>query len=231
MSDSVQVRRGREPLEGRATSPLAGAVAGVLFAVLFSVSMVVMITTISELSGDTGAWLQSGAGRFRFAVGLIPFAGLFFLWFIAVMRQRLGELEDQFFATVLLGSGLLFVAMVFSAAASAGAIAAGYARDPSGFAASSTYFFARATVAQVFTVYALRMAAVFQISGATLWLRTGVMPRWLAILTYAIALVFLFAVSQSLWIVLLFPAWVLTVSVYLLVSHTNRGGASKGTGD
>ena len=57
-------------------------------------------------------------------MNLIPFAGIAFLWFIGVLRDRIGEREDRFFATVFLGSGLLFVAMLFVAAA----IAAGSSR-------------------------------------------------------------------------------------------------------
>ena len=114
-----------------------------------------MTTTMSGLSQDTGAWLETGAGRFKFALGLLPFAGLFFLWFIAVARERLGRFEDQFFSTIFLGSGLLFLAMMFAAAASAGALVATYAHDPAGFAASSTYFYARQIVAQIFGIYAL----------------------------------------------------------------------------
>jgi hypothetical protein len=53
----------------------------------------------------------------------------------------------------------------------------------------------RQTVAQIFGVYALRMAAVFLISQATLWLRTGVMPRWMAFLTFPGA-VLLFIVTE-----------------------------------
>jgi hypothetical protein len=30
----------------------------------------------------------------------VPFAGIAFLWFIGVLRDRLGEFEDRFFATV-----------------------------------------------------------------------------------------------------------------------------------
>jgi len=192
-------------VERRAATPIAGAVAGILFAVLFGVSVTIMATTMADLTHDTGAWLEGGAGAFKFALALIPFAGLFFLWFIAVARERLGRFEDQFFATVFLGSGLLFLAMIFAAAASAGAMVATYANDPAGFAASSTYFYARQIVAQIFSVYALRMAAIFLISQATLWLRTGVMPRWMALLTYALALVLLFIFTQSQWVVLVFP--------------------------
>ena len=71
------------------------------------------------------------------------------------------------------------------------------------------------------------MAAVFLISQATLWLRTGVMPRWLALPTYSVALVLLFIVSQSTWVVLIFPAWVLIVSVYILVTHLAQPGAAR----
>jgi len=49
----------------------------------------------------------------------LPFAGIAFLWFIGVLRDRLGELEDRFFATVFLGSGLLFLAMLFASCSSA----------------------------------------------------------------------------------------------------------------
>ena len=71
------------------------------------------------------------------------------------------------------------------------------------------------------------MAAVFLISQATLWLRTGVMPRWLALPTYGVALVLLFIVSQSTWVVLIFPAWVLVVSVYILIVHLTQSGAAR----
>ena len=206
-------------VERRAATPIAGAVAGILFAVLFSVSVMIISGTMTAVTHDTGARPELSSSAFRFAIGLVPFAGLFFLWFIAVARERLGHFEDQFFSTVFLGSGLLFLAMMFSAAASAGALVAAYAHDPTGFAASSAYFYARQIVAQIFGIYALKMAAIFLISQATLWVRTGVMPRWMALLTYALALVLLFIFTQSPWIILVFPAWVFMVSVYILVAR------------
>ena len=63
------------------------------------------------------------------------------------------------------------------------------------------------------------MAAVFLLSQATLWLRTGVMPRWMALLTYPVALVLLFVFTHSWWVILIFPAWVLLVSVYILIAR------------
>ena len=201
----------------RAATPVAGAIAGIVFAVLFTVSMTILRQTMGDVAHDTGAWLAGDTGLFKFALALVPFAGLAFLWFIAVARERLGRFEDQFFSTVFIGSGLLFLAMVFAAAATAGAIVAAAANDPAGFAASTTYTYARQAVTQILAVYALRMAAIFLLSQASLWLRTRVMPRWMALVTVVVALVLLFVFTQSFWVVLVFPAWVLLVSVYILV--------------
>jgi hypothetical protein len=65
--------------------------------------------------------------------------------------------------------------------------------------------------------YALRMGAVFMISLATVWLKTGLMPRWLVIVTYVLAVGILLASDISMWMTLAFPVWVLIVSMLLLV--------------
>jgi len=69
---------------------------------------------------------------------------------------------------------------------------------------------------QVSNIYALRMAGVLLISLGTMWLRTRVMPRWLALVTYVVAIVLLVVTSVSLWVTLIFPAWVLGVSILIL---------------
>lgn len=207
----------------RAATPIAGSIAGILFAVLFGISVLIIRSSVNDLATHPQAWVQTGAPKLKFAVALVPFAGLFFLWFIAVARERLGRHEDQFFATVFLGSGLLFIAMMFAAAASASAVVVAIGKaSGAGFATSETYAFARSLIAQIFNVYALRMAAVFLISQATLWLRTGVMPRWMAFVTYAVALLLLFVVTQAYWVILVFPAWVLLVSCFILVTRLRR---------
>jgi hypothetical protein len=116
---------------------------------------------------------------------------------------------------VILGSGLLFLGMVFAAAGLVGALLALYAKDPAGVPGSQTYLFVQSAVAKLFGVYALRMASVFLICQATAWLRHGLMPRWLALPSYLVALVLLFVVSQEAWAVLIFPVWIFVISVYL----------------
>jgi len=212
----------------RARTPVSGAVAGIAFAVLYGTSLVITRQTMGDGASDNGEWLTGDTGPFKLALALIPFAGIAFLWFIAVARERLGKYEDQFFSTVFMGSGLLFLAMVFVAAAVAGAMVAAAEGDPEAFADSTTYDFARTAVTQILSIYALRMAALFLLSQATLWMRTRVMPRWLAAFTVVVALVLLFVFTQSWWVVLVFPAWVLLVSVYILISRPGDGAAADG---
>jgi L-asparagine transporter-like permease len=72
------------------------------------------------------------------------------------------------------------------------------------------------------------MAAIFQLSQASLWVRTGVMPRWMALITIVVALVLLFVFTQAWWVVLVFPAWVLLVSAYILIAQPSQGQKEAG---
>jgi len=68
----------------------------------------------------------------------------------------------------------------------------------------------------------MRMAAVFTISTATIGLRTGFMPRWIGLSGYAIAGVLLLAIGITPWVRLLFPLWILLLSVDTLVESLGR---------
>jgi len=84
---------------------------------------------------EAGAWLRTSANTTALGLNLIPFAGIAFLWFIAVLRDRLGELEDRFFATVFLGSGLLFLAMLGDSTLSSTSPAPGLCSKSAGMSA------------------------------------------------------------------------------------------------
>ena len=88
---------------------------------------------------EAGAWLKTRSNTVALALNLMPFAGIAFLWFIGVLRDRLGEQEDRFFATVFLGSGLLFLAMLFFSAAMVGGLIIAYTADPSRLLGSATF--------------------------------------------------------------------------------------------
>jgi hypothetical protein len=214
----------------RLTTPRSASIAGILFAVLFTVSLVLLRLSLPNVPSDFIAWQRAGASQLKLALGLIPFAGIAFLWFVGVIRDRLGAYEDQFFSTIFYGSGLLFMAMIFAASAIAGGIAASYSASPAEFTGSEVYRFSRSLMSEFFTIYALRMAGVFVISLGTIWLRTGLMPRWLTFVTYFFALVLLVSTSINLWMVLVFPGWVLIISLYILIINLKHPapGASDG---
>jgi hypothetical protein len=202
----------------------------VLFAILFGTSLVLIGTSIpADISVEPG-WAATGSGRLRLATTLMPLSGLAFLWFIGVVRDRLGDFEDRFLSTVMIGSGLLFLAMVFVATAVAGGVllAAQGMPDPADLEVVAR--FGRAVLLQVSNVYALRMAGAFMISLATIWLRTGLAPRWLVLLTYTLALTLLVVTTVKLWAALVFPGWVLVVSALFLVRSYTAGADAPGSG-
>jgi hypothetical protein len=201
----------------RLKAPRAAAIAGILFAVLFAASLsLIRLNIPADLSGEA-SWIKSGYRPLQIALVLMPFAVIAFLWFVAVIRDRLGEQEDQFFSTVFFGSGLLFLAMVCVSMAIAGGILIVANSTAEEGLNQDSITFGRAVMLQISNVYALRMAAVFMISTATIWLRTSLMPRWLTLATYVLALLLLLVVSLNLWVVLAFPAWVFFISVYILI--------------
>ena len=209
-------------------TPRAAAVAGIIFSVLFTISMVLIRLAIpEELSGTSiASRLQGNTTTISLALTLVPFAGIAFLWFIGVVRSRLGTLEDQFFSTVFFGSGLLFLAMVFASAAIAGGMLSSYAIEADTLVKSGVITFGRAIMYTITNVYGVRMAGVFMVSLATIWIRTHVMPRVFVFLTYALALVLLVSSNLTLWLVLVFPAWVFVISVFILIVSLRGGRAA-----
>jgi hypothetical protein len=204
-------------------SPKAAGIAGVLFAGLLLASLVLMLQTVQVAPTDPGVWLVQDTWRVSLAMNLIPFAGVSFLWFVGVLRDRLGPAEDRLFATVFLGSGLLFVAMLFVSAAITGAILITQGLNPSGFAATDAFRLARSLTFTTTSVYAVKMAAVFTFTASTLIYRTGVTARWAAIAGYASGLLLLFVTPSLPWILFLFPVWVLIVSANILVEAFGAG--------
>jgi hypothetical protein len=199
------------------TTPRAAAVAGVLFALLFGATLILIRVKMPEGVGDSAEWLDSQKDGISTATKLMPFAGITFLWFIGVVRDNLGRYEDRFFASVLLGSGLLFLAMMFVSTAVAAALVATNAGVTDPAAHVEVITFGKMVVVSAAKTYAIRMAAVFMISLATIWLKTGLMPRWLVSVSYLVALGLLIAGDVSMWLTLAFPVWVLVVSALILL--------------
>ena len=153
------------------------------------------------------------------ALNLMPFAGIAFLWFVGVVRDRIGKNEDRFFATVFLGSGLLYIAMIFASAALAGGLIRVLSTGSETLVRPDTYALGRAEIYQLMNMYAIKMAGVFMISTSTIALRTRIVPRWTALLGYALALFLLLSVGVIDWTPMVFPVWVFLISVCILIEN------------
>jgi hypothetical protein len=165
-----------------------------------------------------GTWLTDSVHRnaVRFALDLVPFAGIAFLWFMGVLRDRLGKLEDQFFATVFLASGLLFVATMFVSSAMMRALIESVSAHNID---SEIYYFGRRVTDLLLNLFAVKMAAVFMFSTCTIGVRTEFIPRWVALAGYACGLVLLVVIANWKWITLVFPIWMLMMSTQILLSE------------
>jgi hypothetical protein len=203
-------------------APRAAGVAGLVFGILFIVALLLVRrhpgadaspAEIAEYYGEDGSGSLGLVGLY-----LVPFSGIAFLWFIAVIRNRIGDREDQFFGTVFLGSGLLFVAMLFVAAAAAGAPLAAARFQDAGVPSDEMIDLSRGLAYTLLYVYAVKVAAVFMLVVSTIALQTVTLPRWLVFAGYAVAALLLVSVSFFPLIVLLFPGWVALVSIVILMA-------------
>ena len=207
-------------------APRAGAIAGILFSILLITSLVLIRLSIPDSPQDPGTWLSHSAKSIRLALNLLPFAGIAFLWFMGVLRDRMGAKEDLFLTTVSLGSGLLFLAVTFASSAATGALMMAYEATPGEVMGSGIYTFARTLTYELANVYALRMAGVFMFSTCTLAIRNGMFPRWMALLGYVLALFLLLSIGRFGWAPLVFPLWTLAISAYVLFANFRRQAAS-----
>ena len=200
-------------------TPRAAAVAGIVFSLLLLSSLVLLRIATPGNTDRAGDWLTDPARRRAVggALNLVPFAGIAFLWFMGVVRDRIGRHEDRFFATVFLGSGLLFVGMLFVAAAFAGGLIAESSRA-SGPPGADTLTLGRDATSILLNVYAMRMAAVFTLTTVTIARRTRIASGWLGPAGLVSALVLLVGSGISAWVELLFPAWILALSIDILLA-------------
>jgi hypothetical protein len=195
-------------------APWAASIAGLLFSVLFTAALV-LVRSQPEQTGQNTAIMIGG-------LYLAPFAGIMFLWFVAVIRDQLGEREDRFFATVFFGSGLLFVALLFTTAAVVSTPATLVEFLGGAELSTEGQAILRALAYTLLFAMATRAAAVFMLATATIGIKSGVFPRWFALVGYLLGFVLLVAVSFWDWFILVLPAWVAVVSLFILRRERTR---------
>jgi hypothetical protein len=211
-------------------APWAASIAGLLFALLFTVALVLLRSQPMIGASDAELAQQYAAGQDLGAVigglYLAPFAGIMFLWFIAVIRDQIGEREDRFFATVFFGSGLLFVAILFASVAVASALSVGVRYLGMAAPTAREVELTRSLSYALLFAFGTRAAAVFLLATSTIGIKTSVFPRWFGRTGYLIGIVLLVVVAFWDWVILVLPAWVAVVSLYILRRERSRRQAA-----
>ena len=204
----------------KAASLESAALAGLVHATLLIASLALIQFERPSITADDSeiqAFLADPASSQRLLVAqnLMPLSVIAFLWFIAVIRRRIGDREDKFFSSVFLGSGLVLAALLLVGAAAQGATAVmstqtGQVPDP------DSYRLMRSVGQVILAVSAPRLGAVFILATSNLGRRTGALPRWLVLVGVAAGMIMIVDVTFSQPIPYLFPAWVALVSLALL---------------
>jgi len=201
------------------------AVSGGVFAVLLVVALVLVETgpKLDDPDSRYTSFYTNGSGGTLVTLGVyvVPFAGIAFLWHVVATRTLLQVLRPGSWADpahwLQLASGLVFVCMLFGASAAVGAVAlltrfSVHPLPPPDVARSLS-----AVGYGLAFVFGVRAAGMYMIATTRLASRAGVLPRAVALVSYVVAALLLVSTTFHPAILLVFPAWVLTVSIVLLV--------------
>jgi hypothetical protein len=178
-------------------SPRTAAIAGIFYSILiFTVMILTRRAANVQPEQVTREYLETWSGTFSLVLLLVPFAGIAFLWFTGVIRDRLRDREDRFFATIFFGSGIIYVLLIFLWGAILGTImrmASLEARGVFKIFSTDVLTFGLILMNEINGNFALRMAGVYMSAVGTMWNRTKLMPRWLTLVTYILSLAFMLA--------------------------------------
>ncbi len=208
----------RELVRHEIRSPRAAAIAGIVFSLLMSTIMALTFPFARSRPADvTAELLETWSRTVSLVLTLVPFAGIAFLWFTGVVRDRLRDREDRFFGTIFFGSGIIMVGLWFMWGAVFGAIMGTRTMVAAESTTSFVYVFGLGLMNEIIGDFSLRMGGVYMTAIASLWTRARIMPRWLTMVTYIFAFGFLAAAPSVREARFIFPAWVFVVSVYVLI--------------
>ncbi|MDX2380891.1 MAG: hypothetical protein QNM02_14160 [Acidimicrobiia bacterium] len=215
----IEPQRGRR-IRRAMRSIEAAAIAGLLHSVLSLVATGLLLSAPDPGDGDAAIaeWYLDDANQRRMILGvnLLTMSAIMFVWFVAVVRRRVGSRENRFFGTVFFGSGLLVTAswLVVGVLYAAPAVAAwtfDVAPDAGTVAMSQA---GGLTMASLVTT---RLEAVFIVSTTTVGRLSEAFPRWLVLAGYVVGLTLLLVPVPNVFLTWVFPIWVGITSAMLFI--------------
>jgi hypothetical protein len=207
----------------RRTSVESASIAGIVYAVAASVTLLIVLDYPQPDLPDAEleAWFADDGNRWRLLAGLNlgTVAAVAFLWFVGVLRNRIGDREDRFFGTVFYGSAIIYASFWIIALAALASIPAGIelfgvdVRADSGSVGAIGGF-----AAALLFIAGPKIQALFVMSTSTIFLRTSTAPKWLAFVGYAFGIVLFLVPVVARPIGVGFPIWVFVASITVLVT-------------
>jgi hypothetical protein len=205
---------------------------GLLFAGLLVASLL-LVSRVPGL-GDSDAAYRSfyaGGAETLTVVGLylVPFAGIACLWHMIATRTLMQVRRPGSWTEVPhwlhLAASVIFVCLLFAGTAAVGAVALltefSSAPLPGPDVARALSSLGYALV----FVYGVRAAGMYMLTTTGLMRTAQLLPRPLVLLSYLAAAFLLLSVTFHPAILLVFPGWVLMVSIVLLVHRPVPTGA------
>jgi len=210
----------------------AAAIAGLAHSLLSLVATALLLRSPDPDEGDQvlAEWYADSGNQRTviLALNLLVLSSIAFVWFVAVIRRRVGSRENRFFGTVFFGSALLISGAWLSAGVliAAPAVAArsfGVVPDADMVAALQAAGLGMASVV------ATRLEAVFIVSATTVGRLSEAFPRWLVVVGYTAGLALMVIPVPNTVLVWVFPCWVAVTSVLLLNRGSKVGSTVAGT--
>jgi hypothetical protein len=148
---------------------------------------------------------------------LMPFAGIAFVWFIVSLRMWISgtiRRENVLLSNIQLVSGIIYVALLFVAAASESVVAASVEFSDAPVDPNVARQFPQFGSAILF-IFAMRMAAMFVITTSNMGRNSLVLPNWFAYCGFVVGIFLLLSASFNTVLVVVFPIWLLILALLL----------------
>jgi hypothetical protein len=214
----------------RGTAYRRGAIAGIAFVVLFVAGFMTFGSTPdsdASIAKWEAYWRDSGHRTTAIIGGyLIALSVLAFVWFVVSFRQRLVDArpDDRLPATVALSSGLVFSALVLVAITIGISVPAAKELGNGALPSGELSRYVDGLGIAILLLPGLLSAALFVGSSSLAIRGTDVLPRWLVIAGYVVAVLLLLGVFFIP--LLLLMLWVLTTSIVLLARSRSAVAAA-----
>ncbi len=199
------------------------ALSGIVFAALFVAAML-LVQQAPKLGDPDPVYerFYGGGAEALATLGLhvVPFAGIALLWHLAAARAMFRAVPREFSpvqAWLQMAAGVLFLCMMFVGSAAVGAVALLGVFEVTPLPPPEVARALAAVGYGLLFIFGVRVAGMYMITTIGMARSAGLMPGWLALIGYLAAAFLLVSTTYHPLVLLVFPVWVVIVSVVLLL--------------